>query len=203
MHILTDEHKYSPNAHISKKMLILAFVFGIAAFILNFFKNTQWGTLSIVAIISFYHLIMRVYMRWLVKNIVKEINTDNFWLRQKKYEKKIYKFLCVQAWKNKLPAFAFDYDLNKISSAIRETCIAEITHSIIVLFSYLPLVLIVFYGDTSDIIVFALTSFAAGTFDFAAIIVQRYNRPRMIRISRLFGESNKKRLHDRYAVAES
>lgn len=56
-------------------------------------------------------------------------------------------------------------------------CQAEVTHEIIVALSFLPLLMAVPFGDFW---VFFLTSLAAAGFDLLFVIIQRYNRPRIL-----------------------
>ena len=64
---------------------------------------------------------------------------------------------------------------------IHTTCVAEITHEIIILLSFAPLLVIPKFGAAP---VFVITSLLAALFDGIFVIMQRYNRPRLLRLSR-------------------
>ena len=59
---------------------------------------------------------------------------------------------------------------------------AELVHRIIAVLSFAPLLLIIPYGAPA---VFIVTSIFACLVDLRYVIVQRYNRPRVIRIMKI------------------
>lgn len=170
------------------KMLIITCVSAVIAAVSYYFHKTEWCfVLAIVAFTTFYHFAIRLVIGWLVKALSeKDYNYDNLWLREKKWEKKVYKVLHVHSWKDKFPTYAPDsFDLkNGLKSVIQETAIAEIVHTVIIPLSYLPLVFAIIFSDLTDIIVFGITGLVAGLVDFLFVIVQRYNRPRLLRVMR-------------------
>ena len=56
---------------------------------------------------------------------------------------------------------------------------SELVHSFIVLFSFLPLLLAIPFGEFP---VFVITSFLAAGIDCVFLLLQRYNRPRILRL---------------------
>ena len=56
-------------------------------------------------------------------------------------------------------------------------CQAELVHEAIVLLSFLPLTMTPVFGAMT---VFLLTSLAAACFDTLFVLMQRYNRPRIL-----------------------
>ena len=58
-------------------------------------------------------------------------------------------------------------------------CISEAVHEVIVLFSFVPLLFTLLLGAFP---VFLITSVLAAAFDSYFILMQRYNRPRLVRI---------------------
>lgn len=66
-----------------------------------------------------------------------------------------------------------------ICEIVEASCQAEIIHEIIMVFSLLPIILIPFLGGNIAII---LTSILAMLFDSLFVIIQRYNRPRIIKL---------------------
>ena len=64
-------------------------------------------------------------------------------------------------------------------------CGAEIVHEVNVVVSFVPVVLSVIVPVLrSTVLVFVLTSVAAAIFDMLFVIIQRYNRPRMLKLMR-------------------
>ncbi len=90
--------------------------------------------------------------------------------------------LNVKKWKSKaITAKPEQFDLRKVTpkELLHNTLQAELVHRYIMALSFLPLFLIIPYGVPA---VFILTSAAACLLDCVFVIIQRYNRPRIIRI---------------------
>ena len=73
-------------------------------------------------------------------------------------------------------AFSVERGLIYIAKA---TCQAELVHEIIIALSFAPMLLAIPFGD---FFVFASTSLAAALVDTVFVIIQRYNRPRLVKI---------------------
>ena len=179
------------------KMLIVTCVSFLISAVFYYFYTIPWCfTLAIVASTTFYHFAMRLAVGGIVNGLVKkDINYNNFWLRQKKWEGKVYKALHVHGWKDKMPTYSPDnFNLaNGLGSVIQATCVAEIVHTIIIPLSFLPLVVaIIMHADLSDIIVFTVTGVIAGLVDLFFVIIQRYNRPRLIKALTFLEKSKQK-----------
>ena len=71
--------------------------------------------------------------------------------------------------------------LGEIAQAM---CQAEVVHEIIFLLSFAPIGMIPTFGAAP---VFIITSLLAACIDLAFVILQRYSRPRILKISRRFG----------------
>lgn len=126
-----------------------------------------------------YHFAMRLAAGYLIPN--RFTGREN-WFRQKKWEPKLYEKLHVQAWKKHMPTFdpeSFNltrHSLNKVIGTMRKS---EVVHEVIVLFSFLPLFGAIPFGEFP---VFLLTSLFAAFIDTLFIIMQRYNRPRLMEL---------------------
>ena len=72
----------------------------------------------------------------------------------------------------------FDPKLHSWEEIAQAMCQAELVHEIIVLLSFLPLLAAIPFGAFP---VFLITSLLAALYDFSFVIMQRYNRPRIIR----------------------
>ena len=174
---------------MKKKMYIITAVSAAVAVVFYCFYKVDWClSLAIVASTTFYHFAMRLAVGYFVSYVVRpKCDYRNAWMRQHRWENKAYKLLGVHAWKSKFPAFSPEkFDLkNGLDNVIAATCEAEIVHTVIIFLSYLPLVVACIWGEPTDIIIFAITSVFAGLIDLIFVIIQRYNRPRLVRIMEL------------------
>ena len=127
-------------------------------------------------------LIGRVFPR-------KWINPNIFYFRAGKWEKegKVYEKVSIKKWKTKWPDFSniitklfpnimprkrLDMGaVEKLPILIKESCVAEATHTICFFFGFIPIA--IWPGVASAVlsVIWALTH-------IPPIIIQRYNRPR-------------------------
>lgn len=162
---------------------LCAVVTGLAAavFAILYYRMGQPWLLSTAIGLgtTFYHFAMRLAVGLTVPKIR---NYHNRWLRQRSFEPKLYATLRVKQWKKYVPTFdprLFSLQHCTLSQVIENSCRAEVVHEIIIVLSFLPTLTIPFFGSAD---VFIRTSVAAALFDSTFVILQRYNRPRLIRI---------------------
>ena len=128
-----------------------------------------------------YHFAMRLVVGTIVPYWVK--NPMKYrWFQQKPFEAKFYAALKVKHWKDRMPTYdpkAFDPKYHTWDEIAQATCQAETVHEVIILLSFLPLLAAIPFGSFG---VFLLTSLAAALYDLTFVIMQRYNRPRIIRL---------------------
>ena len=130
----------------------------------------------------FYHFAMRLLVGAIVPRLVGEGAEKGFWFRQKRFEEPFYQALRVKQWKKHLPTYApesFDLGKHSIEEVIHTCCCSEAVHEWIMLLSFLPVLTIPAFGAPW---VFWITSILAALCDGCFVILQRYNRPRLIRI---------------------
>ena len=130
----------------------------------------------------FYHFAMRLLVGAIVPALVGMEAETGFWFRQKRFEEKLYGMLRVKQWKKYLPTYApesFDLRKHSLEEVIHTCCCSEAVHEWIMLLSFLPVLTIPVFGAPW---VFWITSELAALFDGCFVILQRYNRPRLIRI---------------------
>lgn len=140
--------------------------------------------LYITLLTAFYHFAMRLAVGEAVAAVYKnrEFHPDSLGFRIRSYEPKLYQLLRVKKWKSKvITADPGLFDLRKRSpeELLHSMLQAELVHRVIMVLSFLPLLLILPYGEPG---VFIGTSIAACAFDAVFVIIQRYNRPRIIRL---------------------
>lgn len=112
----------------------------------------------------------------------KKYDYNSKWFTQKSFEKKLYKFLKVKKWKEKVPSWspgAFSLGNNTLHNIAIGMCNAEAVHEVIVVLSFVPILFSIEYGVPA---VFIITSILAAAVDMVFVIVQRYNRPRIVKI---------------------
>ena len=139
------------------------------------------------ALTVFYHLAVRlVFGEWLVRGIRFEgVDYSRGWFRVRAWEMALYRRMGVQRWKGGMPTYnpeEFSMAGRSIEEIVRSTCRAEIVHEFNVIVSFLPLLFSIPFGA---FMAFLLTSIAAAVFDMVFVIMQRYNRPRLIRLMQM------------------
>ncbi len=161
--------------------LFIAFAIFLPVYIIT--KNNVVEIITITIGVTLYHFAMRLAVGAIVNLIMKnKADHKSFWFREKAFEKKLYKLLRVQKWKKYIPTYNPDtFDLNKktLNEIIGATCQAEIVHEVIMALSLLPIALIPFLNGATAFIV---TSILAMLIDFVFVILQRYNRPKLVRV---------------------
>ena len=104
------------------------------------------------------------------------------WFKQRSFEKGLYKLLRVRKWKEKVLTYdpqAFsvqDHSLEEIANTMAK---AETDHWINELISLSTLLFALLWGQFW---IFLITTIAAMLFDAQFIVVQRYNRPIVLRV---------------------
>ena len=130
---------------------------------------------------TFFHFSMRLLVGTIVPLCVKQ-PMQYRWFQQKRFEPKLYQKLNVKQWKDRMPTYdpaSFSLQENTLQQIVDNCCISEAVHEVIVLFSFVPLAFALWWGAFP---VFLLTSLFAAAFDSCFAIMQRYNRPRLLRI---------------------
>ena len=170
--------------------LCVCFTISLPIFIVT--KNDIVETLTIMLGVTLYHFAMRLLVGTVVNGIMKnKANYKNIWFREKRLESKLYKLMHVRKWKKYLPTYdlnTFDTSQKNVQEIVEATCQAEIVHEVIMVFSLLPIVTIPFLGGAAAMII---TSILAMLFDSLFVILQRYNRPKMVRVMKRFNKIGK------------
>lgn len=148
-----------------------------------FTKNSGVFSLCITFGTILYHFAVRLLVGFILdKRYKNQMDPTKKWFKEKTFEPKLYKFLKVKKWKKHLPTYNtlyFDIKSKSLSEIIGATCQAEVVHEVNMLISLVPIVFSVWFGSFA---VFLITSFAAAAFDGVFVIMQRYNRPRLMKL---------------------
>lgn len=156
---------------------------GLLASLLVFFR-TKENTLAITFGTAFYHFAMRLSVgHAFQRRMANRANCSDPWYQPRAWEAQLYERLRVKQWKDKLPSYdpalfsPREHTWDEIAQAM---CQAELVHETIVLLSFVPLLASIWFGAFP---VFFITSLCAAGFDLLFVILQRYNRPRILRIA--------------------
>ena len=129
----------------------------------------------------FYHFAMRLAVGALVPN---RFSHRSFWFRPKDFEAGLYEKLRLKKWKDRMPTYdprLFSLKENTLDEIVNNMCQAEVVHEIIILLSFIPLL---FSMVWDAFFVFLITFLLAAQLDLSFVMMQRYNRPRILRLAR-------------------
>ena len=131
----------------------------------------------------FYHFAIRLVVGYVVNaRYHNQMDYTKKWFTERVFERKLYKMIRVKKWKKWFPTFnPQDFDLKRrsVTEIVQVTCQSEVVHEVNMILSFVPIVFSIWFGSVG---VFLLTSCAAFFFDGIFVIIQRYNRPRLIRL---------------------
>lgn len=144
------------------------------------FSHSAILWIGVTAFVIMYHLWMRIIMG----NVSKLFKVDyrHPWFSQRAFEQKFYELLRVKKWKDKALTynphlFSFkNYTFEQIATTMSK---AELDHWINELISLSSLLFALVWGEFW---IFLITAIAAMLFDAQFIVIQRYNRPRILRV---------------------
>ena len=158
----------------------------------NIYKNNVILWTGITAFTIMYHFWVRIIMGNVSKLFKKHINSKQWLFKERKFEKNLYKLLRVKEWKGK--ALTYNPELFSLKEhtleEIADTMVkAELDHWINEAISLSTLLFAIPWGT---LWIFAISAFVAMIFDSQFIIIQRYNRPRVLKILEKENKNNKK-----------
>ena len=164
---------------MAKTMKVLALC-SFVGFLLCFGRNLSlcisFGTV-------FYHLAMRLTVGHIYDHAMQNranLSSKRWQLRP--WEKSLYEKLGVKKWKGNMPTYdpeLFSPQKHSWEEIAQAMCQAELVHSTIIPLSFLPLLAAIPWGSFG---VFLITSLLAACYDAIFVIMQRYNRPRIMRL---------------------
>ncbi len=164
-------------AVITAAAICFALVYRLTAVPLTLTLAITFGTTA-------YHLDMRLLVGLLYNIFMRNrANYHRAWYRVKPWEERLYARLRVKKWKKRLPTFTpevFDPRLCSWDEIAQAMCQAELVHETIFVLSFAPLFCIEPFGAPA---VFILTSILSALFDLSFVIIQRSNRPRVVRLA--------------------
>lgn len=173
-----------PDCHISGFEAATFIITIIASILFYCFGKDIYLTLAITFGTTFYHLGIRLFIGFLYNVGMKnQADYTKKWYQIHPWENMLYKFLNVKSWKNKMPTYNPQFFSNKKhtwSEIAQAMCQAELVHETNIILSFIPVIAAKWFGS---FYVFLITSVSGAIFDLIFVIIQRYNRARVIKIA--------------------
>ncbi len=175
---------YSP----ARKILLLIMALGMAgcAIFGLLYKHAHAGWMLSCAITSglfAYHIMLRFISPVILFFIFhKKYNYKAKWFQEKPWEKRLYDFLKVKKWKNRVMTYNpgdFSLEIHSFDEIVNNMCAAEAVHELIVVLCFTSVLFAIPFGAFP---VFFITAVLSALIDCVFVIIQRYNRPRLVRI---------------------
>lgn len=170
---------------MAKTMKWAAVTFGLltAVFTAICFGSSDWALpYAITFATCFYHFAMRLLVGFVLDRAMgNRADYRKKWYQLHPLEVRLYRFLRVKQWKGRMPSYdpsVFDPKLHSWEEIAQAMCQAEVVHEVIILLSFLPLLAAIPFGSFS---VFLCTSLLAALYDLCFVMMQRFNRPRIIK----------------------
>lgn len=159
----------------------LALMFAFFILMVNTWKNI-FLTLGITCMTICYHFTSRLVIGSVMDRIkVAQFKPASWRFRERGFERKLYKAIRVKKWKRFMPTYddsKFDLSQTSVEVIIGETCRAESVHWLCIAASLASITFAMPFGSLA---VFIATGAAGALFDLMFVIIQRYNRPRLVR----------------------
>ncbi len=178
-------------------VIAITLVASVICFYLYYKNNINNNVILWTGITCFtimYHFWVRIIMGNVSKLFKKHINYKQWWFKERKFEKGLYKILKVKSWKDKAltynpESFSLkDHSLEEIANTMAKS---EVDHWINEAISISTIFFAIPWGE---FYIFFVTALAAMIFDSQFIIIQRYNRPRIVRILEKEEKNNRKEI---------
>ncbi len=188
-----DKPKKSGPAIFMYMVIIITIIISAFCFTMyygNFCRDNVVLWTGITSFTIMYHFWVRIIMGNVSKLFKKHINYNQWWFKERNFEKKIYKFLKVKEWKDKALTYApetFSLKHHSLEEIANTMAKSEVDHWINEIISLTTLLFAIPWGGFWA---FFISAIFAMIFDSQFIMIQRYNRPRIVKI--LERENNKK-----------
>ena len=163
--------------------ILLTVLISAVCFGLYYSGTYKSGIILWAGIVSFmilYHFGLRIFFGNVTNKF--KINYSHPWYKPRKFEEGLYKLLLVRKWKEKVLTFEPDkYDFENVTLEELATTMSksELDHWINELLSIFSMLFTFVWGCAPA---FVISAVAAMLFDAQFIVVQRFNRPIVIRL---------------------
>ena len=168
-----------------KRCALISGVITLAAAILWMVLSKDFAlTIAITTGTVFYHIGIRLLVGWAFDRFMdNQADYRKKWYQVSNWENAVYKKLQVKHWKRHMPTYdssLFDPTLHSWEEIAKAMCQAELVHEVNIAASFVPILLAVWVGALP---VFVITSVLAAGYDLLFVMLQRYNRPRVLRLA--------------------
>lgn len=164
--------------------VIVSFILCVVfALLLYIFKKGIFLSLAITFAVIVCHFAVRLLVGHLYNKFMNnqaDIFKSGYQTRQ--WENKLYRILKVKKWKDKMPTYnaeLFSPKHHTYEEIAMAMCQSEMVHKTNAVLSLVPILATIWFGSFW---VFLITSVCAALFDMVFVVIQRYNRPRIIKI---------------------
>lgn len=156
----------------------------IAAILYRCLGEDMYLTLAITFGTTAYHFGMRLLVG-LLYNVIMNNRADytKKWYQIRSWEQRVYQFLKVKTWKDKMPTYSpemFSIQNHSWDEIAQAMCQAELVHETNMVLSFLPMIAVKWFGSFG---VFLITSVCGAAFDLVFVMIQRYNRTRVVKLA--------------------
>ena len=182
---MENKAKKSKSAIFMYSVIIVTIIISIVCFVLyynNYVENDAVLWIGITAFTILYHFWVRIIMGNVSKLFQKYITYNKKWFQERKFEKNLYKFLKVKEWKDKALTYnpeSFSVEKHSLEEIVNTMAKSEVDHWINEVISVSTIFFSLIWGQFW---IFFITAVAAMIFDSQFIIIQRYNRPRVVKV---------------------
>ncbi len=164
-------------------VIALTVIISAVCFTLHYsglYENSIILWTGIVSFMILYHFGLRIHMG----NVTKKwkIDCHHPFFKTKSFEKKLYRLLRVRKWKDKVLTFEpemYDFKNRTLEQLAATMAKSETDHWINEIISVISIFFIFLWGCPAAFIISAV---CAMIFDAQFIVVQRYNRPIVLRL---------------------
>ncbi len=188
-----NKKKLSGPAVFMYSTIILMVILSVTGFTLYYtgiYESDVVLWVGIVAFMIIYHFGLRL-LEGVITNKFN-ISYNHPWYKTRKFEKKLYRILKVRLWKDKVLTFEpdkYDFKSRTLHELATTMAKSELDHWINEAISVFSLFFIFVWGCAPA---FIITAVLAMIFDAQFIVVQRYNRPIVLRLMKAKKKKNNK-----------
>ncbi|MBQ8003511.1 MAG: hypothetical protein IJ299_00225 [Oscillospiraceae bacterium] len=178
-----SKRKISGPAIFMYSVIVIMLISAAVCMGLYYSGTTENGAVLWCGIVAFM-IVYHFWLRLIMGNVTKlfKINRNHPWFREKNFEKALYKLLRVKSWKDKALTYnpeAFSLEHHSLDEIADVMAKSELDHWINELISLSSILFSLLWGEFW---IFLITAVAAMIFDAQFIVIQRYNRPKVLRI---------------------
>lgn len=180
-----DKPKISGPAMFMYIVIAICLVISSICFYHDYKLQNTSGVILWTGITTFtimYHFWVRIIMGNVSKLFSKYVNYKQWWFREKKFEKSLYKLLRVKTWKDKALTYnpeSFSLEKHSLEEIVDTMTKSELDHWLNQIIAVSTIFFSLIWGQFW---IFLVTAVAAMLFDGQFIVIQRFNRPRLVRI---------------------